>query len=460
MSSTKKFRRGLHPDQALILPFTMREFMDDDHPALAISDMVDELDLSPILEHYSELRGQPPYDPVVMVKVLVFAYARGIRSSRQIERACHDDVGFRYLTGNERPHFTTIAAFRRRHHSALGNLLESSVKVARRTGLVEGGGDVAVDGTKVKANASRHRAMSYGRMSQEDLKLHAEVESYQRQAEAEDREEDRRYGKKNRGWTVDEALTDRKARRERIRQAMAELEAEAREQAAREQEERRQEAEAEGREFHPRSDPEQATPDPKAQRNFTDPESRIMKGPDGAFIQGYNAQAAVDVETMLVLAADLNAMAADYPHLLGMVDGATQVLGERPAGVVADAGYYSRTNLEGLSERGLEAFIPPKRVKHSEWREMTPPHGPVPRGATDKDLMMRKLRTKAGRARYDRRKETVEPVFGYIKQVQGFRQVLLRGREKARSMWRFECAVYNVMKMVRMRAATRAMATA
>jgi transposase len=455
MSKTKKFRQGLHPDQALLLPYTLREWMDDDHPALVVSDMVDRLDLSPILGAYDELRGQPPYDPVAMVKILVFAYARGIRSSRQIERACHDEVGFRYLSGNQRPHFTTIAAFRRRHHRALGNLLEASVKLARRAGFVQGGGDVAVDGTKVKANASRHSAMSYGRMTQEELKLHGEVESYLRQAEAQDKEEDRRYGKNNRGWTLGAELANRQARLARIQKAMAELEAEAREKAAREQDERRQKAEAEGRSFKPRTDPAEAKPDPKAQRNFTDPESRIMLGSDKAFLQGYNAQAAVDVDSMLVVAADLDAMAADYPHLLAMVDQATALLGERPAGVLADAGYYSDENIGGVRERGIEAFIPPKRVKHNEWREATAPRGRIPKAATARERMARKLRTKRGRARYDRRKETVEPVFGYIKEVQRFRQLLLRGKEKARSMWRFECAVYNLMKMARRLATAR-----
>lgn len=455
MSSTKKFRRGLHPDQALILPFTPREWLDDNHPALAINDLVDALDLSAIVGSYTVLRGQPPYDPAAMCKILVFAYARGIRSSRQIERACHDDVGFRYLSGNQLPHFTTIAAFRRRHHRALGNLLEASVKVGREAGIVRAGGDVAVDGSKVKANASRHSAMSYGRMTQEELKLHGEVENYMRGAEAEDREEDKRYGKKQRGWTVDERLADRKVRLKKIQEAKKKLEDEARERATREQDERRREAEAEGREFHPRIDPAEATPDPKAQRNFTDPESRIMLNGEKAYIQGYNAQAAVDAESMFVVAADLTAMAADAPQLLGVVDQVIATMGERPAGVLADAGYYSDDNLRGMAERGIEAFIPPKRVTHREWREMTPPRGRIPKAATERDRMMRKLRTKAGRARYDRRKETVEPTFGYIKQVQGFRQVLLRGQDKARSMWRFECAVYNLMKMVRVAGGAR-----
>jgi len=449
MNSTKKFRQGLHPDQVLLVPQTLRDWLDDDHPVFAVSDLVDEMDLGPILKAYGERRGQPPYDPVVMVKVLVYAYARGIRSSRLIERACQDDVGFRYLTGQQRPHFTTIAAFRRRHHEALGRLLEESVRLARRAGLLVGGGDVSVDGTKIKANASRHSAMSYGRMTAEELKLHAEVERYLSAAEAEDRDEDRRYGKKGRGWTLEAKLADRRARLAKIAEAKAALEAEAKERAAKEQEERRVQAQAQGREFHPQVDPQTAKPRAKDQRNFTDPESRIMLNSEKAFIQGFNAQAAVDVNSMLVVAADLSAQAADSPHLLRMVDQATATVGVRPSGVLADAGYYSQENLEGLRERGIEGFIPPQRVTHTQWREMKPARGRIPKRATERERMARKLRTKRGRLRYDRRKETVEPVFGYIKQVQGFRQLLLRGLAKARSMWRFECAVYNVMKMVR-----------
>lgn len=449
MSSVKRFRQGLHPDQALLLPLTLRDWLEENHPALAVSDMVDSLNLKAIVDSYRERRGQPPYDPVAMVKILVYAYAKGVRSSRLIERACHDDIGFRYLSGNQRPHFTTIAAFRRRHHQALGRLLEESVRLARRAGLVAGGSDLSVDGTKVKANASRHTAMSYGRMTAEELKLHAEVEAYLQQAEAEDREEDRRYGKKGQGWTLDEKIADRKARLAKIAEAKAALEAEAKEKAAREQEERRAEAEAEGREFHPQKDPAKAKPSDQDQRNFTDPESRIMVSSEKAFIQAFNAQAAVDVNSMLVVGADLSNMAADGPHLLTLVDQVSKNLEARPSGILADTGYYSKANLRGLRERGIEAFIPPRRVTHTQWREAKPPEGPVPEGASEKELMERKLRTEAGRARYDRRKETVEPTFGYIKQVGGFRQFLLRGQAKAKSMWRFECAVYNLVKMIR-----------
>jgi transposase len=449
MNSAKKFRRGLHPDQVLLVPQTLRDWLDEDHPALAVSDMVDSMDLRAITDSYDERRGQPPYDPVVMVKLLVYAYSRGVRSSRLIERACQDDLGFRYLTGQQRPHFTTIAAFRRRHHQALGRLLAESVRLARRAGLLVGGGDVSVDGTKVKANASRHHAMSYGRMTAEELRLHAEVERYLREAEAEDREEDRRYGKRGRGWTLDKKLADRKARLAKIAEAKAALEAEARARAAKEQEERRAQAEAEGREFHPQMDPQEAKPRAKDQRNFTDPESRIMVNSEKAFIQGFNAQAAVDVGSMIVVAADLSAQAADGPHLLDLVDQATAAVGLRPGGVLADAGYYSQENVKGLRQRGIEGFIPPQRVTHTQWREMKAVRGRIRKTATERERMARKLRTKRGRLRYDRRKETVEPVFGYIKQVQGFRQLLLRGQAKARSMWRFECAVYNLMKMVR-----------
>ncbi len=440
----KRFRE-YNPKQVMALPPSLDDWLPEDHPAHFISEAVEQFDLSAIYADYRERRGQPPYDPLMMVKVWFYACCRGINSSRRVERALQEDVGFRMLSGNQQPDHWTLSEFRRRHHVALGDLLKETVRVAAVAGLVRLE-HVAVDGTKLKAHASKHSAMSYGRMKAEGERLAREVDAFLDTVEANDAAEDKLYGRDS-GWRLPPELKDRQKRLEAIRRAKARLEAEAKEKMAAEQAERKEKAESEGREFKPRKKPEEAEPEAKDQLNFTDAESRIMKDPDNAFIQGYNAQAAVDAETHVIVAATLTSQAADTPHLAAMMDQVQENTGMVPFEVSADTGYWSEENLSALEQKGIEAFIPPDKVKHSQWREQALPDEAAPDGTTAKERMRHKLRTEHGRARYKLRMCSVEPIFGHIKEAMRFRQLLLRGEAKAQSMWRMQCAAFNLMKM-------------
>lgn len=426
-----------------LFPPSPRDWLPQDHPVYFIDEVVSQLDLSAILNDYRELKGQPPYNPVMMVKVLIYGYWRGIRSSRKLERALHEDVGFRFLSANQQPNFWTIAAFRRRHHHALGELFVQTVRLAQKAGLVRLN-HVAVDGTKIKANASKHSAMSYQYMLKEEERLKEEIERYFREVEETDATEDRKFGKRRRGDELPEHLRDPKRRLEAIRRAKAELEAEAKEKAA--EKEQKQESQDKGRGKRKRA---KEIPPGKAQYNFTDPDSRIMLSSEKAFIQAYSAQLAVDAETQIAVAAELSNQAADAPHLIPVLDQVEQNTGCRPKEVSADAGYFSERNLEELSRRQIEALIPPDKIKHSQWRNASSPRGRIPKNITLKDRMRRKLRTKRGRARYKLRQTSVEPVLGQIKEGRGLRQFLLRRLAKVRSSWRFECAVHNLIKLFR-----------
>lgn len=430
--------RPYQPDQVLLLPPSLRDWLPQDHLAHFVSEIVEQLDLSDIYRAYREERGYPPYDPLMMVKILVYAYARGIRSSRKIAAALHEDVAFRVLSGNQQPSFSTIALFRRRHHEALGKLLVQTVRLARKAGLVHLN-RVAVDGTKVKAYASKHSAMSYARMKEEEARLQAEIERYLEESRAIDEEEDKTYGER-RGDELPAELADRQKRLEAIRRAKAELEEEAR-QKAQEQESTRR--------TRRRAKKEPPQPKAKAQRNFTDPESRIMRSADNTFIQGYNAQVAVDVESQIIVASDLTNQAADVGHLVTLVEQVEANTGRVPRQVLADAGYYSERNGEELAKRGIEAFIPPYKVKHTVWRDAPYPRGRIPRNLSARDRMWRKILSKRGRETYKLRHMSVEPVIGQIKWARNLTQFTLRGLAKVRSLWRFDCAVHNLLKIFR-----------
>lgn len=446
MNTRRRFRTGDNPDQLWLLPPSLADWLPANHPAFSWSALVDELDLSPIYATYGS-KGQPPYDPRLMVKIWVYAYARGLRASRQVERACYDDMGFRVVSGNRQPDFWTLAAFRRRHREALGNLLIESIRLAAEAGLVRER-DVAVDGTKVRAAASKHRAMSYARMTEREETLAAEVDQYLAEVEAADAADDAEHGENDRGWTAPPDLADAQKRLATIRAAKARVEAEARERAEAKQAERKAAAAAAGKPApEPPKDP--PTPDPKAQSNFTDPESRIMRNSDKAFIQGYNAQIAVDADTQIILAADVTNQAADSPHLLPMVDQVVANTSRRPIGVLADAGYWSESNRQGLQSRAMESLIPPEKLRHREWRTARAPRGRIPRNLSPRDRMRRYLRTQVGRRRYRRRQVSVEPVIGYLKTTQHCRQFLTRGLAAVRADWRFHCAVANLAKILR-----------
>lgn len=433
------------PNQLYLLPPCPKDWLPPKHLAHFIDEVVEELDLSAILGAYTEERGQPPYHPAMMVKVWLYAFARGIRSSRRLERALYEDVAFRMLSGNQQPDHWTLSEFRRRHLQALGELFVQTVQLAQKAGLVKLG-RVAVDGTKVKANASKHAAMSYDRMEEEEQRLREEIDRYFAEVEATDQAE----GEDGSEDELPEALRTAMRRREAIRQAKAALEEEARQKAAAKEAQRRAEAERKGRPYRPRQDPQQAKPSPKAQRNFTDPDSRIMRESGGSFVQAYNAQAAVDTASQVIVAAELTNQAADVVHLRTMVDQVEANTGQRPEGVLADAGYFDSDVIEALQARGMEVLIPPDKLPHRLRRQRSaPPAPPPPEDAPLRERMRHRLQQPEVLERYREREQSVEPVFGQIKEGRGLRQFLLRGLPKVRALWRLECAVHNLLKLYR-----------
>jgi transposase len=431
-----KSYRPYYPDEELLLPPSLRDWLPEKHLAYFVSDVVDNLDLSAMDAVYgSEKRGQPPYDPQMMTKILVYGYCVGVFSSRRIERRLVEDIAFRVLAAGNQPNFRTISDFRKIHLKTLEGLFEQVLKIAMEAGAMKVG-RVAVDGTKVKANASKHKAMSYDRMLEKEKQIEAEVKELLEKAEAADAEEDKLHGKDRRGDELPAELQRRESRLKKIREAKGAVEQRARDKAT-----------AEG------ADPKQVKPKDKDQYNFTDPESRIMKGADG-FVQGYNAQAAVEADTQLIVGQTVTAAANDKEQLLPMLDAVEQQSGQRPAEALADSGYCSEKNLEQLDsedhpERSVDGYVAVERQKHGEYREPCP-RGPLPKGATRTDRMKRKLKTKVGKAVYAARKAIVEPVFGQIKQARGFRQFLLRGIDKVRGEWSLVCLTHNILKMYRL----------
>jgi transposase len=422
--------RPYDPDQLLVLPPSLREWLPEDHLVYFVSDLVEQLDLSAIYAAYTEERGYPPYHPVLMTKLLLYGYAVGIYSSRKLARECTDDVAFRVLSAGDAPDFRTIAAFRRRHLDALSALFLQVLQLCRQAGLAKLG-HVAIDGTKLKANASKHKAMSYARMQEEEVRLKAEIEQMLTQAEVEDAAEDARYGADRRGDELPEELRHRQSRLKKIQAAKDALEKKARDEA----EEAR------------RADAADAVPAPKAQRNFTDPESRILLDSSKAFVQGYNAQAAVDHESQVIVAAEVVQAANDKGQLVPMVHQVCDNLEETPAAVSADSGYWTEADVERLEDYEIPAYVAPGKVRHREWREQAVLPEPVPEDLSAKERMAYRLRTEQGRAEYDKRKVTAEPVFGQIKGARGFRQFLLRGLERVRSEWRLVCTAHNLLKL-------------
>ncbi len=451
--------RSYDPEQVLLLAPVLSEWVPEGDLAHFVSDLVESgaLDLSAIYAGYEEERGFPPYDPRLMVKVLVYGYANGVCSSRKLERATYRDVAVRMLCADQHPDYRSIARFRARHLEALGDLFVQALRLCRQAKLV-GLGTLALDGTKLRANASRHKAMSYERMVRAEAQLEAEiaaiganVRALLEEAEAVDAEEDERYGPDRRGDELPAELQRREQRLAAIRGAKQALEAEAAEREAA----RRGELESEGKK--PRRPPkgrDPFKPKPSAQRNFTDPESKIMKTSDGAYHQCYNGQAVVDSQAQVIVAAELSDQAPDArqlePALDQLADNLDAIDAELPedAALTADAGYFSEENVRITAAHGLDAYIATGRFKHSE-PPPPAPRGPVAKDATPKQRMARKLRTKNGRAVYSRRKVIVEPVFGQIDTVQDGRRLLLRGKKAAREQWRFHCAIHNLLKLHR-----------
>lgn len=425
-----KTYRPYLPEQDFLLPPSLREWLPDDHLAYFVSDLVDHLDLSAITSVYeAEERGYPPYHPVMLTKVLVYGYCVGVFSSRRIQRRLLEDIPFRVLAAGNTPDFRTIADFRKTHLAALQGFFEQVLHLARELGAVRVG-RVALDGTKVKANASKHKAMSYDRMGEKQRQLRAEVKELLAQAEAADAAEDAEYGAHRRGDELPAELQRRESRLKRIREAKRVLEARAKDAAA-----------AAGQAA------DTAKPDPKAQYNFTDPESRIMKGPDG-FVQAYNAQIAVD-DQQLIIGQAVTQETNDKRQLMPMIATIEAQSGITPTQLLADAGYCSDENLAAIATTPIDAYISTRKQKHGE-RPGPCPRGPLPLTATRVDRMSRKLHRKAGAAIYAARKAIVEPVFGQIKQARGFRQFLLRGIEKVQGEWSLVCTTHNILKLYRL----------
>ncbi len=489
------------PNQPWLFPPSPRDWLAKEHFVFFLMEVVDELDIGAIEDviHSKDARGNRPFDPRMLTALLLYGYCTGVRSSRKLEKATWEDVATRVLVGEQHPDHSVIARFRRRHMAALEGLFLQVLKLCGRQGLTKLG-HVALDGTKVQANASKHKAMSHARMKKEEERLRAEIAAMLTDAEAVDREEDALYGADERGDELPEELRRRTGRRERIRQAMAEIEAEAaqgRLEAVEAREQRHEKTaqkadadaiaqEAAGRpeqaqqsrqarrkakrlaqkarkqadaarkhldekkkaaRYEPHPAPSVSTdlprhlapwdaegnPKPRAQRNFTDPDSRIMVS-GNAYSQAYNGQAAVDSGHQVIVAADLSNAPPDTWHLQPMMQQVVNALGRAPAVLTADNGYYADENAVFCAESGTEAYISTGRH---------------PDATSERKAMTLRLQSDVGKAAYKRRKAIVEPVFGQIKEVLGFRRFSLRGLRLARGEWRLMCTAHNLLKLYR-----------
>ena len=444
-----------------MMPPSLHEWLPEDHLARFVADLVPSLELSEFYASYEEKdgRGQAAYHPVMMVRLLIYGYCIGVVSSRQIEKRTYEDVAFRYLSADEHPDHTTINEFRKRHLKALSGLFLQALQLCQAAGLVKMG-HVALDGTKKQANASKHKAMSYGRMGEAEAKLKAEIEDLLQGAEAADVAEDE---KERQGFSdkLPKELARRESRLKKIQEAKAALEAEAREKAEQEKASveariaaRQKQEEETGKKMggHPPQvpDPEQAKPEDKAQRNFTDPDSRIM--PDGAhkgsFVQAYNAQIAVDAEAQIIVAAEVRQEANDKQQLAPMLEQVQQNTGVKPVASSEDAGYWSPEQVADKRVAGIDLHVATGRDKHGIAEE-TAPSTDATTEATALNQMKQKLQTEAGRAIYKMRKAIVEPVFGQIKECRNFRRFSLRGLKNVRAEWKLVCLTHNILKLFR-----------
>jgi hypothetical protein len=382
----------------------------------------------------------------MMTALLLYAYCTGVPSSRQIEKKTYEDVPFRVIAANRHPDHDSICEFRKRHLKALADLFLQTLRLCQEAGLVKLG-HVALDGTKIKANASKHKAMSYGRMKKSKDELEKEIQGLLKSAEAVDKEEDQKYGKGKKGWDLPDELKRRETRLAKIKEAMSALEEEARQKASEKQE--ATEAKAEEKQA-PASQPPPAEPPDKAQRNFTDPDSRIMKMTSTkSFEQCYNGQAIVDDFSQVIVAAGLSQRANDQEEVELILDILEENLGGIPhhMAITTDAGYFSETNLMLFEDALLNPFMATQRMKHGE--VLPPVRGRIPNDMTPRDRMRRKLATKKGQEIYSKRKSTVEPVFGQIKQARGLRQFSLRGYDNVSAEWQIWCLTHNLLKMYR-----------
>ena len=450
------------PEQRLLLPPDMRDWLPEGHLALFISDVVDELDLSAIVRHYEsgDGRGRPPYHPLMMVKLLVYGYCIGKVSSRKLEKATYEHVAFRVLACNQHPDHDSLANFRQLHLQELAGLFVQVLKMCERTGLVKLG-HVAIDGSKLRANASKHKAMSYDRMCEKEEQLVAEVARLLKEAKETDAAEDQRYGKGVGGDELPAELARRESRLRKIREAKASLEAEAKEQAkaaaaaveaklaARKQREEETGKKTPGR-VPQVVNVEEAKPEPKAQRNFTDPESRIMKdGATGSFEQSYNAQIAVDDTAQIIVAATLTQAANDKQQLVPVLAEVKLNVGRLPEKVTADSGYFSAAAVTNEALSSVDLYVTPDSGKQTEEELATESPPPTELELDVKARMRGKVKSASGREIYKQRKMIVEPVFGQVKEVRGFRRFSFRGLQKNEAEWSLICLTHNLLKLFR-----------
>jgi len=448
--------------QSLLMPPSLHDWLPEDHLARFVTDLVPTLDLSAFYRSYEEKdgRGKAAYHPVMMLRLLVYGYCIGVTSSRQIEKRTYEDVAFRYLSADQHPDHSVINDFRKRHLDALAGLFLQALQLCQKAGLIKLG-HVAIDGTKLAANASKHKAMSYGRMNEAEEKLKEKIKELLQQAEATDAAEDERE-KQGYSDKLPKELARQESRLKKIQQAKAELEAEARQKAEQEKAEaedriaaRHEQEEQTGKKVGGRPpqvpDPEQAKPADKAQRNFTDSDSRIM--PDGAhkgsFVQAYNAQIAVDAETQIIVAADITQQANDKKQLAPMLEQVQKNMGAKPVAASADTGYSSTGQITDKRVEGIDLHIATERSKHGASPDSADATIEPAEEVSALEQMKRKLRSEAGRAVYKMRKAIVEPVFGQIKECRGFRRFSLRGVENVRAEWKFVCLTHNLLKLFR-----------
>ena len=437
-------------EQGYLLPPNIREWLPPGDLAWFLLDAVAQMDLSVFYRGYREDgHGHPAFDPCMMVTLLLYAYSLGERSSRRIEHLCERDLGFRAVAVNQVPDHTTIARFRQEHQEELADLFTQVLRLCAEAGLVKVG-TVAVDGTKVKANASLSANRTYEHLEEETRRMLAE-------AQARDEEEDGRYGEQ-RGDELPEELRDPRSRWARLQACRERLAREAEEKRHAHQarlEERWVEEGVAGRKKRGRKPQAPSEEDLAARKaNVTDPESRIMKTASG-YVQGYNAQAAVTQEQIIV-AADVTEEANDVHQMHPMLEAISQELegskvGGEPDRALFDAGYWNEENVRQASEDGPDLLV----ATTKDWkqrkllREQGCPRGRIPKHLRLRERMERKLLTKRGRGLYKLRSQTVEPVFGQIKEVRGMARFLRRGLRAVRSEWRLMCATHNLLKLFR-----------
>jgi transposase len=499
--------RPWQPEQTTLLPPSPSDWLSDDHQVYFLLDLVDELDLSEILipVQAKDPRGEKGFDPRMMTLLLLYAYCVGIVSSRKIERACYEDLAFRVLTANQQPDHSRISEFRRRNLDALKGLFVQILRLCQKAGMVSLG-HVALDGTKVQANASKHKAMSHERMLRAEKELEKEINALMRRAEILDAQDDKRYGKGKLGSDLPDELRRRKDRLARIRQARKEMEAETAAASARQRQEVANEARAKAAadaaaqdsEASPQEQAElnktaeaaaakareargkateaaeqagleapdleplaadamprrglarkaDGTPKGKTQRNFTDPDSHLMQS-GGSYLQGYNCQLAVDSGHQVIVAVGVSNQPPDVEHLEPMLQRIAATAGARPEVMTLDAGYWSEDNAKACTDQGIDAYIATGRLPHG--LPLPPKRGPLPGDADAKTRMARKLRSKQGSTIYAQRKAIVEPVNGQIKEARGLRRFLLRGLEKVDGEWHLIAATHNLLKLFRYR---------